>query len=195
MFSLHNFPLNFQRDSLSPYISKESIDFHYDKHFNNYINTLNSLIQNTEFENLSLEEIIIKSKNNSNTKKIFNNAAQVYNHNFFFNCLSKDSKQDIPIEIINFFKSKENFLSEFKQNATELFGSGWVWLIQKEDKSFEILKTENAENPLTKNLQPVLNLDVWEHSYYLDYQNRRSDYTDSFLSNCINWNFVKNNIH
>lgn len=195
MFSLHNFPLNFQRDSLSPYISKESIDFHYDKHFNNYINTLNSLIKDTEFENLSLEEIIKKSEQNINTKKIFNNAAQVYNHNFFFNCLSKNSESKIPIEIINFFKSKENFLAEFKKNAIELFGSGWVWLVQKEDKTFEILKTYNAESPITKNLKPVLTLDVWEHSYYLDYQNRRSDYIDSFLSNCINWNFVKNNIH
>lgn len=195
MFSLHNFPLNFQRDSLSPYISKESINFHYDKHFNNYINTLNSLIKDTEFENLSLEEIIKKSEQNINTKKIFNNAAQVYNHNFFFNCLSKNSESQIPIEIINFFKSKENFLAEFKKNAIELFGSGWVWLVQKEDKTFEILKTYNAESPITKNLKPVLTLDVWEHSYYLDYQNRRSDYIDSFLSNCINWNFVKNNIH
>ena len=195
MFSLHNFPLKFERDSLSPYISKESINFHYDKHFNNYINTLNSLIKDTEFENLSLEEIIKKSEQNINTKKIFNNAAQVYNHNFFFNCLSKNSESQIPIEIINFFKSKENFLAEFKKNAIELFGSGWVWLVQKEDKTFEILKTYNAESPITKNLKPVLTLDVWEHSYYLDYQNRRSDYIDSFLSNCINWNFVKNNIH
>ncbi len=193
MFSLNEFPLPFNSVALEPYISQETIDFHHGKHLATYIKNLNDLYQGTQYENLPLNDIIIQTAKDDSAKKIFNNAAQVYNHNFFFHCLSNE-KFPIPSEITEAFESAENFYSQFKSVATSIFGSGWAWLVQEKDGTLKIISTANADTPIAHNLKPILTIDVWEHSYYLDYQNRRADYIDTVLKNLINWEFVKENL-
>lgn len=193
MFSLNEFPLSFNSVALEPYISQETIDFHHGKHLATYIKNLNDLYQGTQYENLPLNDIIIQTAKDDSAKKIFNNAAQVYNHNFFFHCLSNE-KFPIPSEITEAFESAENFYSQFKSVATSIFGSGWTWLVQEKDSTLKIISTANADTPIAHNLKPILTIDVWEHSYYLDYQNRRADYIDTVLKNLINWEFVKENL-
>lgn len=193
MFSLNEFPLPFNSVALEPYISQETIDFHHGKHLATYIKNLNDLYQGTQYENLPLNDIIIQTAKDDSAKKIFNNAAQVYNHNFFFHCLSNE-KFPIPSEITEVFESAENFYSQFKSVATSIFGSGWAWLVQEKDGTLKIISTANADTPIAHNLKPILTIDVWEHSYYLDYQNRRADYIDTVLKNLINWEFVKENL-
>lgn len=193
MFSLNEFPLPFNSVALEPYISQETIDFHHGKHLATYIKNLNDLYHGTQYENLPLNDIIIQTAKDDSAKKIFNNAAQVYNHNFFFHCLSNE-KFPIPSEITEAFESAENFYSQFKSVATSIFGSGWAWLVQEKDGTLKIISTANADTPIAHNLKPILTIDVWEHSYYLDYQNRRADYIDTVLKNLINWEFVKENL-
>lgn len=193
MFSLNEFPLPFNSVALEPYISQETIDFHHGKHLATYIKNLNDLYHGTQYENLPLNDIIIQTAKDDTAKKIFNNAAQVYNHNFFFHCLSNE-KFPIPSEITEVFESAENFYSQFKSVATSIFGSGWAWLVQEKDGTLKIISTANADTPIAHNLKPILTIDVWEHSYYLDYQNRRADYIDIVLKNLINWEFVKENL-
>lgn len=193
MFSLNEFPLPFNSVALEPYISQETIDFHHGKHLATYIKNLNDLYHGTQYENLPLNDIIIQTAKDDTAKKIFNNAAQVYNHNFFFHCLSNE-KFPIPSEITEAFESAENFYSQFKSVATSIFGSGWAWLVQEKDGTLKIISTANADTPIAHNLKPILTIDVWEHSYYLDYQNRRADYIDTVLKNLINWEFVKENL-
>lgn len=193
MFSLNEFPLPFNSVALEPYISQETIDFHHGKHLATYIKNLNDLYQGTQYENLPLNDIIIQTAKDDSAKKIFNNAAQVYNHNFFFHCLSNE-KFPVPPEITEVFESAENFYSQFKSVATSIFGSGWAWLVQEKDGTLKIISTANADTPIAHNLKPILTIDVWEHSYYLDYQNRRADYIDTVLKNLINWEFVKENL-
>ncbi|MCL2017911.1 MAG: superoxide dismutase [Alphaproteobacteria bacterium] len=183
MFTLDQFPLHFVRDSLEPYISATAIDYHYDKHLGGYISNLNTLIKGTEFENASLEYIVKNSDG-----KIFNNAAQIFNHVFFFNGL-KNSGDGIPTEIESAFK---DFKSEFKTAALSVFGSGWVWLID-DDGTLKIITTANADSPIKHGQKPLMTLDVWEHAYYLDYQNRRGDFCDAFLDHLVNWEFVTGN--
>lgn len=193
MFSLNEFPLPFNSVALEPYISQETIDFHHGKHLATYIKNLNDLYHGTQYENLPLNDIIIQTAKDDTAKKIFNNAAQVYNHNFFFHCLSNE-KFPVPSEITEVFESAENFYSQFKSVATSIFGSGWAWLVQEKDGTLKIISTANADTPIAHNLKPILTIDVWEHSYYLDYQNRRADYIDTVLKNLINWEFVKENL-
>lgn len=193
MFSLNEFPLPFNSVALEPYISQETIDFHHGKHLATYIKNLNDLYHGTQYENLPLNDIIIQTAKDDTAKKIFNNAAQVYNHNFFFHCLSNE-KFPVPSEITEAFESAENFYSQFKSVATSIFGSGWAWLVQEKDGTLKIISTANADTPIAHNLKPILTIDVWEHSYYLDYQNRRADYIDTVLKNLINWEFVKENL-
>lgn len=193
MFSLNEFPLPFNSVALEPYISQETIDFHHGKHLATYIKNLNDLYHGTQYENLPLNDIIIQTAKDDSAKKIFNNAAQVYNHNFFFHCLSNE-KFPVPSEITEVFESAENFYSQFKSVATSIFGSGWAWLVQEKDGTLKIISTANADTPIAHNLKPILTIDVWEHSYYLDYQNRRADYIDTVLKNLINWEFVKENL-
>lgn len=182
MFTLDQFPLPFARDSLEPYISVRTIDFHYDKHLGGYIDNLNALIKGTEFENAPLEHIVKNSDG-----KIFNNAAQVLNHVFFFAGL-KNSSGQIPIpQAIT-----QNFKSAFKAAALSVFGSGWVWLVD-EKGALDIMTTANADTPIIHGRKPLLALDVWEHAYYLDYQNRRGDFCDAFLEHLVNWDFVLSN--
>lgn len=193
MFTLAQFPLPYTTDALTPYISQETLETHHGKHVATYIDNLNKLIDNTKYEQVALVDIIKESATKPNESKIFNNAAQIYNHNFFFQGLCPNCMAKIPQEIIDNFGSIENFKTEFKTAATSLFGSGYTWLVQDGDK-LKIINTTNADTPIAHNMKPILNLDVWEHAYYLDYKNRRADFVDSFLNNLVDWNFVAENI-
>ncbi|MGI5845817.1 MAG: superoxide dismutase [Alphaproteobacteria bacterium] len=182
MFSLNQFPLNFARNSLEPYISERAIGFHYDKHLGGYINNLNGLINDTEFQDKDLIEIIKKSSG-----KIFNNAAQTFNHDFFFKCLKKDCDKSAPDEIAE-------LLPEFKAAAAGLFGSGWAWICRDKNGKLIVETTVNADTPIAHEHKPILTIDVWEHAYYLDYQNRRADFIDAFVKYLINWDFIMENL-
>ena len=181
-------------DELEPFISARTMDFHYNKHFQNYINTANTLIQDTDFADKSLKEIVQTS-----IGPIFNNAAQAFNHEFYFNCLCPKGKAvQIPsalAEAINDnFGSLANFKEQFTKNAIGNFGSGWTWLVQNPvSRKLSIVNTGNAATPLTDGMSVLLCIDVWEHAYYLDYQNRRKDYVLEFFD-YIDWDFVASNL-
>lgn len=195
MFILSTLP--FAKEALEPHISAQTIDFHYGKHHQTYVDNLNKLVVGTEFETATLEDIIKKTVGSSNQSAIFNNAAQIYNHDFFWKSLkpvasSSEPRGELLTLIISSFGSLENFYSEFKTVALSQFGSGWIWLI-KEGESLKIIKTTNADTPLAHDLKPLLTIDVWEHAYYLDYQNRRGDFIDGVLKNLLNWEFAESN--
>ncbi|MFA5000337.1 MAG: superoxide dismutase [Patescibacteria group bacterium] len=209
MFKLSLLPYDYS--DLEPYISARTLEFHYGKHHQAYLDNLNKLVSGTDLENEKLEEIIRRTAGQAEQMAIFNNAAQVYNHDFFWKSLRPaDAKVDpslqaapdgFLLEAIKIsFGSLDNFYAEFKMAALGQFGSGWVWLVKEnaedgatEGKPLKIIKTGNADNPLAAGLKPFLTLDVWEHAYYLDYQNRRGDFVDAVLKNLINWKFVKDN--
>ena len=193
MFALSQFPLPYTTDALVPYISQETLETHHGKHVATYIDNLNKLIENTPYESVSLDEIIIQSAGKPSEKKIFDNAAQIYNHNFFFQGMCPKCTAQIPQEIIDSFGSAQNFKDQFKSAATSLFGSGYTWLVRDGDR-LKIINTANADTPMVYNMKPLLNLDVWEHAYYLDYKNKRADFIDNFLDNLVNWNFVAENL-
>jgi Fe-Mn family superoxide dismutase len=179
-------------DALQPHISKETLEFHYGKHHQTYVTNLNNLIKGTEFENLSLEEIVQKSSGG-----IFNNAAQIWNHTFYWFCLSpKGGGQPsgaLADAIVKKFGSFDEFKKQFTQTAVTTFGSGWAWLVKDANGSLELVSTSNAQTPLTQaGKQPLLTCDVWEHAYYIDYRNRRPDYVGAFW-NLVNWEFVAKN--
>jgi Fe-Mn family superoxide dismutase len=180
--------LPYKPDALSPFISAETIEFHYGKHHQAYVNNLNGLIPGTEFENSDLESIIKKAEG-----PVFNNAAQIWNHTFYFESFSKDGIKvpaDPLADAINrSFGSFESFKELFTKSAATLFGSGWAWLTLKEDGTLQILQESNAGNPLRKGLKPLLTCDVWEHAYYIDYRNKRPDYIKSFWE-IIDWDII-----
>jgi Fe-Mn family superoxide dismutase len=185
-FALPELP--YAPDALAPVISEETIKFHYGKHHQAYVNNLNGLIPGTEFENADLDTIVVKSEG-----AIFNNAAQIWNHNFYFLSLtpvkgSAPSSQ-LAKAIDDAFGSLENFKTEFGKAAATLFGSGWAWLVKDADGKLSITKESNAGNPMTRGLVPLLTFDVWEHAYYIDYQNRRPDYIAA-LWDLVDWNVV-----
>lgn len=182
--------LPYKRDALEPHISQRTIDFHYGQHHAGYVKNLNNLIENSKFENMSLEEIIKNSEGS-----IFNNAAQVWNHTFYWHCMTpeKDAHpQALLLKTLERdFGSFDNFKQMFIKQAATLFGSGWLWLVCDNDKKLSLLQTSNAETPLTNNeLRPLLVCDVWEHAYYLDQQNLRLAYLNEFWQ-IINWKFVE----
>lgn len=185
-FELPNLPYAY--DALEPIISKKTLEFHHDKHHAAYVNKLNNLIKGTEFENVDIVDIILKSEGG-----IFNNAAQVWNHSFYFDQFGKDSdnvpKNQLAEAINASFGSFDEFKEKFSTAAKTLFGSGWAWLVKKTNGSLDIIQTSNADNPLKEGLIPILTCDVWEHAYYLDYQNKRPDYIASFWD-IIDWNVV-----
>ncbi|CAB1276707.1 superoxide dismutase [Candidatus Nitrosacidococcus tergens] len=188
----HRLPdLPYPIDSLEPYLSKETLEYHYGKHHQTYIDKLNGLIAGTEFEHSSLEEIITKSSGG-----VFNNSAQVWNHTFYWNCLTPQGKgspsEDLLTIINKNFGSFAEFKEKFSQTAITLFGSGWTWLIKNASGSLEITTTANAGNPLTEGKTPLLTCDVWEHAYYVDYRNARPQYVESFWK-IVNWDFVASN--
>lgn len=190
-FELIQLPYN--ADALAPVISAETIGFHYGKHLQAYVNNLNNLLPGSGFEGLSLEEIVTKSEGG-----IFNNAGQILNHNLYFTQFKAPVKDNVPIgkivDAINAqFGSFEAFKAEFEKKGATLFGSGWVWLSSDKDGKLVITQETNAGNPLTKGLNPLLTFDVWEHAYYIDFQNRRPDYLTS-LWQIINWNEINNRL-
>lgn len=189
--------LPFQKDELEPHMSMETFDYHHEKHHNAYVVNLNKLLETkSELHLKNLEEIILISSKNTSMSGIFNNAAQVWNHTFFWHSMKKDGggkpSEALLKEIDKSFGSYEKFLEEFKNAATSQFGSGWVWLV-KEFDVLKIVKTSNAETPITNEQKPLVCCDVWEHAYYIDFRNRRPDFVASFLENLINWDFAEKN--
>jgi Fe-Mn family superoxide dismutase len=180
--------LPYKLNALVPYISEETLDFHYGKHHQTYVNNLNGLVPGTEFENASLESIIKKAEGG-----IYNNAAQVWNHTFYFESFSL-SGQKIPAGVLadaisSSFGSFDSFRDQFNKAAATLFGAGWAWLVKNDDGSLQIIQESNAGNPLRKGLKPIMTCDVWEHAYYIDYRNRRPDYIKSFWE-ILDWELV-----
>jgi Fe-Mn family superoxide dismutase len=188
----HELPkLPYADNALEPHISAETIQYHYGKHHATYVDKLNGLIPGTEFESSTLEEIIMKAGGG-----IFNNAAQVWNHTFYWNCLSPNGggtpSGELADAIDKTFDSFESFKEQFSNSAVNNFGSGWTWLVKNADGGIEILNTSNAANPMTDGKQPLLTCDVWEHAYYVDYRNARPKYVEAFW-NLVNWDFVSQN--
>lgn len=189
--------LPFPKNSLEPFISEKTLEFHHGKHHNAYVVNGNKLIDGTELQNETIENIIMKTAGDPGKAGIFNNAAQVWNHTFYWNCIKPNGGR-IPGgkagEMINStFGSYEKFAEEFKNAAATQFGSGWAWLVLKDNK-LQIMKTPNADTPMAHGAKAVLTIDVWEHAYYLDYQNRRPDYISTFVEKLINWDFVNSNL-
>jgi Fe-Mn family superoxide dismutase len=178
-------------DALEPHISKETLEFHYGKHHQTYVTNLNNLIKGTEFETLSLEDTVKKSSGG-----MFNNAAQVWNHSFYWNCLAPNAGGEpggALAEAINAkFGSFDAFKEAFTNTAVTTFGSGWGWLVKNPDGSLDLVSTSNAATPLTTDQKPLLTCDVWEHAYYIDYRNARPAYLGAFW-NLVNWDFVAEN--
>ncbi|MDZ4663075.1 MAG: superoxide dismutase [Pseudomonadota bacterium] len=190
-------PLPYDFDALEPYISSQTTKFHYKKHHKNYVDKVNKLVRGTPYAKLSLVEIILKTanmKNSDKEKKIFDNASQTWNHTFFWNCLSSDHNQKPSKRLTKVlsenFGSAKQFVDEFSLEASELFGSGWTWLVKNPDQSLEIFSSSNAENPLVYGKIPLLACDVWEHAYYLDYKNDRKTYIQNFWQ-VVDWSFVE----
>ncbi|APW65229.1 superoxide dismutase [Poseidonibacter parvus] len=183
--------LPYTSDALEPLMSKETLEFHYGKHHQTYVNKLNELIENTKYENLSLNEIIKTSEGG-----VFNNAAQVSNHDFFWNGLTPNQTNipsNLEDELVKAFGSVEEFKKEFTAKAIGQFGSGWAWLVQDENKNLKIITTSNAQTPIQSDLKPLLVCDVWEHAYYIDVRNARPAYLENFWK-LVNWNFVEKNL-
>jgi len=189
--------LPYSKDALSPYISSNTLEFHYGKHHKTYVDNLNKLIEGTELAKLSLEEIIRTVATDSAKIGIFNNAAQVWNHSFYWQCLKKGGGSkpagSIAEKINETWGSFDKFAEELKNAGVTQFGSGWSWLVE-DGKELKIIKTANADTPLAHGQKALLTIDVWEHAYYLDYQNRRPDYISAVIQNLINWDFVNANL-
>jgi superoxide dismutase, Fe-Mn family len=190
---VHELPvLPFAKNALIPYISEETIDFHYGKHHKAYVDNLNKLIVGTEFEQKSLLDIVKAS-----TGGIFNNAAQIWNHTFYWNCLQHNNGEQLSAELVaainKTFGGLEKFKEAFTKAAIGLFGSGWVWLVKDASGNLLITSTSNAGNPLTSGQIPLLTCDVWEHAYYIDYRNARVKYIEAYW-NLVNWEFVTKNL-
>ncbi|ABA58884.1 Superoxide dismutase [Nitrosococcus oceani ATCC 19707] len=189
----HRLPeLPYALNALEPHISQETLEYHYGKHHQTYVDKLNGLVPGTEFENASLEEIITKASGT-----LFNNGAQVWNHTFYWNCLTPQGGGEPSGALLEAieknFGSFSDFKEKFSQSATTLFGSGWAWLVKNSDGSLDIVGTSNAGNPLTEGKTPLLTCDVWEHAYYIDYRNARPKYLEAFWK-LANWDFVAKNL-
>lgn len=189
----HQLPeLPYARDALAPHISVETIEYHYRKHHKAYVDNINRLIAGTEFQKMSLEEIIQKSSGG-----IFNNAAQVWNHTFYWNCLTPsgggEPAGELADAITEQFGSFPEFREKFTNAAVTLFGSGWTWLVKNSDGTLSIDTTSNAGTPLKEGKTPLLTCDVWEHAYYIDYRNARAKYVEAFW-NLVNWDLVYRNM-
>lgn len=185
-------PLPYERDALAPHISEETLNYHYGKHHQAYVTNLNNLIAGTEFENASLEDIIMKSDGG-----VFNNSAQVWNHTFYWNSMKPGGGGEptgaVADAINEAFGSYDSFVEKFKEAAATQFGSGWAWLV-KGDNGLEIMKTPNADLPMKHGKKALLTIDVWEHAYYIDFRNARPDYISTFVEHLINWDFVEQNL-
>lgn len=193
----HTLPnLPYDMDALEPHVSAETLSYHFDKHHRGYINKLNKKIDGTKYESLPLDEIIVEARKHADID-ILNNAAQAWNHDFLWKSMSPNGggTPDGALKSLldGAFKDTDAFKDEFRKAATSLFGSGWTWLVLERGKP-KIINTTNADSPVGTELVPLLVLDVWEHAYYLDYQNERAKYVDAFLSNLVNWDFAAQNV-
>lgn len=189
--------LSFNKEALAPHISAKTLEFHHGKHHNAYVTNLNKLIEGTGLSEETLENIIRQTAKEPDQTGIFNNAAQVWNHDFYWRSM-KPGGGGAPTGAVAEktradFGDYDTFVEKFKGAALSQFGSGWAWLILR-DGTLEIMKTSNADTPIAHGLKPLLTVDVWEHAYYLDYQNRRGDYFDAFVKNLVNWDFVNSNL-
>ena len=189
MFEMKELP--FELSALDPYMSSKTLEFHYGKNYKVYVDKLNELIKGTPYADMSLEAIIKESYKQPKDKAIYNNAGQVWNHQFFWNSLSAAGAAMPPVKIMKqieeVYGTYDNFKKEFKTKAVGQFGSGWCWVVQKDGK-IDIVATANADNPISLDLgQPLVCVDVWEHAYYLDYQNRRPDFVEAFIDHMIRW--------
>ena len=190
-------PLPYPEDALAPYLSGRTLSFHYGKHHRGYIDKVNELLKGTNLAESSLKEIIKTTAGDEKSLAIFNNAAQAWNHTFYWKCMRPKGggapSGELDKKITAAFGSFENFKKEFTEAAATQFGSGWAWLTA-DGKSLKVVKTSNAFTPLAYGQTPLLTIDVWEHAYYLDYQNRRKDYIEAFLDHLVNWDFVAENL-
>jgi len=185
--------LPYAYDGLQPYMSRETLEFHHDKHHATYVNTLNKLIEGTDMASMSLEEIVKASAGDASKQAVFNNAGQAWNHNHFWHWMKPNGGGSVPGElekkISEDFGSYDKFKEEFVAAGVGQFGSGWCWLVLDGGR-LKVTKTANADNPLTHGQTALLGCDVWEHSYYLDYRNKRPDYLNAFLDSLVNWDYV-----
>ena len=191
----HELPkLDYAKNALSPIMSEETLDLHHGKHHQTYITKLNEFIEGTEMKDDSLEEIILKSSKDQKMMGLFNNASQHWNHNLFWKCMKPNGGGTMPPKlekrIISDFGDVVSFKNKFKEAGVTQFGSGWCWLSVHKGK-LVVTKTTNAANPLIEGMKPILGCDVWEHSYYIDYRNKRPEYLDKFVENLIDWEFVE----
>ena len=190
-------PLPYAENALAPVISANTIGFHYGKHHKGYVDTLNKLIAGTDLANLSLEKLIAETDGKADKVAIFNNAAQTWNHTFYWRSLRPNGGGEPPAPLKQKIDASFGSLDACKEAlataATAQFGSGWVWLVLQAGK-LKVVKTANADTPLTQDVKPLLTIDVWEHAYYLDCQNRRADYVNGVLDKLINWGFAADNL-
>ena len=190
-FELPSLP--YANDALAPYMSSETLDFHHGKHHQTYVTNLNNLLKDHELQSSPLEDIVVKSSKDASMAGIFNNAGQHWNHILFWQCMKPNGGGSIPSELegrlSSDFGSVEQFKEAFIQAGTTQFGSGWAWLAIDNGK-LVVTKSPNASNPLVDGMKPILGCDVWEHSYYIDYRNKRPDYLKAFLDSLVNWEFV-----
>ena len=190
--------LPYEKNALEPHMSANTFDFHHGKHHNTYVVNLNKLLEGSPLEGKSLEDIITATAGDASKAGMFNTAAQVWNHTFFWNSMSPNGggapTGDLAAKIDEAFGSLDGFKEKFKEAGATQFGSGWAWLVVGDGGKLEIVKTPNAENPMTQGKTPLLTCDVWEHAYYLDYQNRRPDFLAAFLDNLVNWDFAAENL-
>ena len=194
-FELPDLP--YAKDALEPHISAQTLDFHHGKHHNTYVTNLNNLVGDTDMATKSLEDIMKATAGDASKAGVFNNAAQIWNHTFFWHSMKPGGggapTGKVADAIDAAFGDYASFKEAFKTAGATQFGSGWVWLAAKDGK-VEIIKTPNAECPLTNGYTPLITCDVWEHAYYLDYQNRRPDFLAAFLDNLVNWDFANANL-
>lgn len=191
-------PLPYKENALAPYISAKTMSFHYDKHHKGYVDALNKILAEKGIEATNLEDVIEMSQDDPELKTLFNNAAQDWNHTFYWNSMKHKGggapTGKIKELIEKNFGSYDAFKKQFVEAGTKQFGSGWVWLVQDQDGALKIMSTGNADLPLIHGLNALLTCDIWEHAYYLDYQNRRKDYVEVFLDHLVNWDFANRNL-
>jgi superoxide dismutase, Fe-Mn family len=190
-------PLPYPDVALNPVISANTIGFHYGKHHKGYVDKLNELVTGTKYADMSLENVVLTSAKNKKDSAIFNNAAQIWNHNFYWKSLSPNGSTpnaNLMRKIDESFGNFNEFKKQFADVTISQFGTGWGWLVADKKGKLSIVKTEDAEVPMTSNLKPLLTIDVWEHAYYLDYQNRRADYVKAVIDRLLNWDFAANNL-
>lgn len=188
--------LPWAEDALEPHISAKTISFHYGKHHAAYVTNYNNLVGGTPLDAMPIEDVIAETAGDSSRIGVFNNGAQAWNHSFYWNCLTPNGggkpSGELAEAIEKDFGGYDAFREELKNAAATQFGSGWAWLVV-EDGRLRVTKTANAETPMTKGMKPILTIDVWEHAYYLDYQNRRPDYTAAVIDSLLNWEFAEKN--